>query len=69
MSDEQRNAEGSVETPEEQLERIAAEHDVPIEKDPKDAQAEAEDSLPDEERDVRGGDTKEDEDTASEPPD
>ncbi|GAA1529891.1 MULTISPECIES: hypothetical protein [Brevibacterium] len=69
MSDEQKNAEGSVETPEEQLERIAAEHDVPIEKDPKEAQAEAEASQPDEERDIRGGDTKEDEDTASEPPD
>lgn len=58
-------AEGSAETPEDKLERIATEHDVPIEKDPKDVQAEAEASSHEEERDIRGTDTNED----VEPPD
>lgn len=64
------DAEGGSQTPEEKLERIAAEHDVPIERDPEDAKAEAEgSSSSDGERDITGGDTKEDEDSASEPPD
>ncbi|AZL06689.1 hypothetical protein [Brevibacterium aurantiacum] len=64
-------AEGSSQSPEEQLERIAAEQDVPIEKDPKEAQAagEAGAAPSDNERDLRGGDTKEEEDTSAEPPD
>lgn len=62
-------AEGSSQSPKEQLERIAAEHDVPIEKDPKDAQAAAEAASSDNERDLRGGGAKEEEDTSSEPPD
>lgn len=62
-------AEGSSQSPEEKLERIAAEHDVPIEKDPKEAQAAAEGASSDNERDLRGGDTKEEEDTSSEPTD
>ena len=68
--------EGSSQTPEERLEQIAAAHDVPVDRDPKEAQAAGEgavssdsDSSPDNSRDVRGGDTKEDEDTSSEPPD
>lgn len=64
----QTESEGSSPTPAEKLEQIAAEHDVPIEKDPKATQAEAESST-DKERDLRGGDTKEDDDTSSEPPD
>ena len=69
--DSETEAEGSSQTPEEKLERIAAEHDVPVDRDPKEAQAAGEGtaSSSDEERDVRGGDTKEDEDTSSEPPD
>lgn len=63
------DAEGTSQSPEEKLERIAAEHDVPIEKDPKKAQAEAEAASSDNERDLRGGDTKEEEDTSAEPPD
>lgn len=63
-------AENNAETPEDKLERIAAEHDVSIEKDPKDVQAAAEDSVTaGGGRDIRGGDTKEDEDSAEEPPD
>ncbi|GEM_PF-6464725 len=69
--------EGSSQTPEERLEQIAADHDVPVDRDPKEAQAAGEgavssddsDSSLDNGRDVRGGDTKEDEDTSSEPPD
>src|SRR5699024_6266769 len=71
--DSETEAEGSSQTPEERLERIAAEHDVPEDLDPKEAQAAGEgaasSSSTDDERDVRGGDTKEDEDTSSEPPD
>lgn len=64
------DAEGSSQSPEEKLERIAEEHDVPIEKDPNTVQAEAEaEGSSDEERDMRGGDTKEEEETSSEPPD
>ena len=63
------DAEGSSKTPEEKLERIAAEHDVPIDRDPEDAQAEAEGSYPDKDRDISGGDTKEEEDDSVEPPD
>lgn len=64
------DAEGGSPTPEEKLEAIAAEHDVPIERNPQDAKAEAEgSSASDDERDITGGDTKEDEDSASEPPD
>ena len=63
------DAEGSSKTPEEKLERIAAEHDVPIDRDPEDAQAEAEGSSPDKDRDISGGDTKEEEDDSVEPPD
>lgn len=63
-------AEQNSETPEDRLERIAAEHDVSIDKNPKDVQADAEDSASDDgDRDIRGGDTKEEEDSASEPPD
>ncbi|SMY04437.1 MULTISPECIES: hypothetical protein [unclassified Brevibacterium] len=62
-------AEGTSQSPEEKLERIAAEHDVPIEKDPKEAQAEAEAASSDKARDLRGGDTKEEEETSAEPPD
>jgi hypothetical protein len=51
------------------LERIAAEHEVPIERDPEDAQAKAEGSSPDKDRDISGGDTKEEEDDSVEPPD
>ena len=68
----QTEAEGSSQSPEEELERIAAEHDVPIEEDPKAAQAAGEassSSSSDDERDLRGGDTKEGDDTGSEPPD
>ena len=68
--------EGTSQTPEERLERIAAAHDVSVDRDPKEAQAAVEgavspdsDSSEDTGRDVRGGDTKEDEDTSSEPPD
>ncbi|MGM0697988.1 MAG: hypothetical protein ACQEVD_04020 [Actinomycetota bacterium] len=63
------DAEGSSKTPEERLERIAAEHDVPIDRAPEDAQAEAEGSSPDKDRDISGGDTKEEEDDSVEPPD
>ncbi|MCU4298230.1 hypothetical protein D3I60_14320 [Brevibacterium permense] len=63
------DAEGSSQTPEETLERIAAEHDVPIERDPEDVQAEAEGSSPVNDRDISGGDTKEEEDDSVEPPD
>lgn len=66
------DAEGTSQSPEEELEQIAAENDVAIDKDPKEAQAEAESaasSSDDNERDLRGGDTKEDEDTSVEPPD
>ncbi|MGC3021765.1 MULTISPECIES: hypothetical protein [unclassified Brevibacterium] len=63
------DAEGSSQTPEERLERIAAEHEVPIERDPEDAQAKAEGSSPDKDRDISGGDTKEEEDDSVEPPD
>lgn len=67
--DAETDAEGSSQTPEERLERIAAEHDVPIEQDPEEAQAKAEGSSVDKGRDVRGGDAKEDESSDSEPPD
>ncbi|GAA1942153.1 hypothetical protein GCM10009689_24250 [Brevibacterium antiquum] len=72
--DSDAEAEGSSETPEDKLERIATEHDVAIDTDPEEVQAEAErsldkDSTEDEDRDVRGGDTKEEEDPAWEPPD
>lgn len=63
------DAEGSSQTPEERLERIAAEHDVPIDRDPEEAQAKAEGSSPDKDRDISGGDTKEEEDDSVEPPD
>ncbi|WP_420096189.1 hypothetical protein [Brevibacterium sediminis] len=63
------DAEGSSQTPEERLERIAAEHEVPIERDPEDAQAGAEGTSPDKDRDISGGDTKEEEDDSVEPPD
>lgn len=63
------DAEGSSQTPEERLEHIAAEHDVDIERDPEEAQAKAEGSPADKDRDISGGDTKEEEDDASEPPD
>ena len=64
------DAEGSSQTPEERLERIAAEHDVPIDRDPEEAQAKAEgSSSPDKDRDISGGDTKEEEDDSVEPPD
>ena len=63
------DAEGSSQTPEEKLERIAAEHEVPIERDPGEAQAKAEGSSPDKDRDISGGDTKEEEDDSVEPPD
>ena len=64
------DAEGSSKTPEERLERIAAEHDVPIDRDPEEAQAKAEgSSSPDKDRDISGGDTKEEEDDSVEPPD
>lgn len=65
-------AEGSSESPAEKLQRIADEHNVPIEKDPKDAQAAAEASSSasdDNDRDIRGGDTEEEEGSGSEPPD
>jgi hypothetical protein len=67
--DSETDAEGSSPVPEEKLERIAAEHDVPIERDPEDAQARAEGSSPDKDRDISGGDTKEEEDDSVEPPD
>ncbi|WP_350269500.1 hypothetical protein AAFP32_13090 [Brevibacterium sp. CBA3109] len=54
---------------EEELERIAAKHRVSIEKDPKAAWAAADASSPDSERDFRGGDRKQEQDTALEPPD
>ena len=63
------DAEGSSQTPEERLERIAAEHDAPIDRDPEEAQAKAEGSSPDKDRDISGGDTKEEEDDSVEPPD
>ncbi|MEY8569748.1 hypothetical protein [Brevibacterium linens] len=64
------DAEGSSQTPEERLERIAAEHDVPIDRDPEEAQAKAEgSSSPDKDRDISGGDTNEEEDDSVEPPD
>ena len=64
------DAEGSSQTPKERLERIAAEHDVPIDRDPEEAQAKAEgSSSPDKDRDISGGDTKEEEDDSVEPPD
>ena len=63
------DAEGSSKTPEERLERIAAEHDVPIDRAPEEAQAKAEGSSPDKDRDISGGDTKEEEDDSVEPPD
>ena len=64
------DAEGSSLTPEEKLERIAAEHEVPVERDPEEAQAKAEgSSSPDKDRDISGGDTKEEEDDSVEPPD
>ena len=64
------DAEGSSQTPEEKLEHIAAEHDVPIDRDPEEAQAKAEgSSSPDKDRDISGGDTKEEEDDSVEPPD
>ena len=64
------DAEGSSQTPEARLERIAAEHEVPITRDPVDAQAKAEGtSSPDKDRDISGGDTKEAEDDSVEPPD
>lgn len=64
------DAEGSSQTPEERLERIAADHDVPVERDPEDAQAKAEGSTsPDKDRDISGGDTKEEDDDSVEPPD
>lgn len=64
------DAEGSSQTPEERLERIAAEHDVPIDRDPEEAQAKAEgSSSPDKDRDISGGDTKEEKDDSVEPPD
>ena len=62
-------AEGDSPTPEEELERIAAEHEVPITRDPKDAQAAADGPSPDKDRDISGGDTKEEEDDSVEPPD
>lgn len=64
----QTESEGSSPTPAEKLEQIAAEHDVPIEKDPKATQTEAETST-DKERNLRGEDSKEDDDTSAEPPD
>ena len=67
--DAETDAEGSSQTPEERLERIAAEHDVPIDRDPEEAQAKAEGSSPDKDRDISGGDTKEEEDDSVEPPD
>lgn len=66
------DAEGSTQSPEEKLERIAAEYDVAIEKDPKAAQAAGEASAStssEAQRVLRDGDSKEDEDTSSEPPD
>ncbi|WP_210604378.1 hypothetical protein [Brevibacterium oceani] len=63
------DAEGSSQTPEERLRRIAEEHDVPVERDPEDAQAKAEGSSPDKDRDIGGGDTNEEEDDSVEPPD
>lgn len=63
------DAEGDSLTPEEELERIAAEHQVSITRDPEDAQAAAEGSFPDKDRDISGGDTNEDEDDSVEPPD
>lgn len=64
------DAEGSSKTPEEKLERIAAEHDVPIDRDPEEAHAKAEgSSSPDKDRDISGGDTKEEDDDSVEPPD
>lgn len=63
------DAEGSSQTPEERLERIAAEHDVPIDRGPEEAQAKTEGSSPDKDRDISGGDTKEEEDDSVEPPD
>ncbi|MGO3022431.1 MAG: hypothetical protein ACTIIH_04215 [Brevibacterium sp.] len=64
------DAEGSSQTPEDRLERIAAEHDVPIDRDPEEAQAKAEGaSSPDKDRDISGGDTKEEDDDSVEPPD
>ena len=64
------DAEGSSQTPEERLERIAAEHDVPIDRDPEEAQAKAEgSSSPDKDRDISGGDTTDEEDDSVEPPD
>lgn len=62
------DAEGSSQTPEEKLERIAAEHDVPIEKDPKQVQAKAEATV-DDGRDVRSEDAEAETDPSSEPPD
>src|SRR5699024_1605249 len=68
--------QGRSQTPEERLEQIAAAHEGPVDRDPKEAQAAAEGAVasrshssPDDSRAVRGGDTKEDEDTSSEPPD
>ena len=64
------DAEGSSQTPEERLERIAAEHDVPIDRDPEETQAKAEGSSSlDKDRDISGGDTKDEEDDSVEPPD
>lgn len=63
------DAEGGSPTPEEKLEQIAAEHDVSIDRDPHDAQANAEGSTSDKNRDITGGDTKEEDDDSTEPPD
>ncbi|WP_166969589.1 hypothetical protein [Brevibacterium atlanticum] len=69
------DAEGSSQTPAQRLQHIAEEHDVPVERDPADAKAAAEGSTAgnegsssgDGDRDLRGGDTKDDD--GSEPPD
>ncbi|UVI36615.1 hypothetical protein [Brevibacterium spongiae] len=63
------DAEGGSQTPEERLERIAAEHEVSIERDPVAVQAEAEGSAADKDRDISGGDTTDEDDDGSEPPD
>ncbi|WP_181276174.1 hypothetical protein [Brevibacterium oceani] len=63
------DAEGSSQTPEERLRRIAEDHEVPIERDPEEAQAKAEGTSPDKDRDISGGDTNEEEDDSVEPPD
>lgn len=52
----------------EELERIAAKHDVSIEKDLKAAWVAAEASSLDSEYDFRGGDRKQEQDTGLEPP-